>query len=162
MATQQRSFDKGAIAGARRQIQAQIREGQIHCNHKDAHGGTIDDVLTSKEFIRDRNRYSDGDVICKECKDIFNLQTYTKGEIDDSMYVLYSICNQLKLIDDMNDEDYEKVEKIMELLDELGVTVIPYYLNMVKKLAKGTKNNKNEKTRTKGRLGLNSNQFASR
>lgn len=154
-----RQFDQNKIKEGRRNYQAMIRESQIHCDHKDAKGPVLESISDTKEFIRDRNQYGDCAVICRNCKDVFDMTSFNQKDIRDALQVFYSMCNQAKVLFNPSDDDYEKIENIMSILDEMQATFVQYYLKNIAQLTNGQKKQK-EQSRQKGKLGISAGQFA--
>lgn len=156
-----RSFDKSVIGNIRREYNLRLREGQIRCNHCDSRGPLVESLKDTKENVKNKDNYSDTSCICVECKDIFDMSSFTLAEITDAFYVLSSMANQIKIFDKMNDEDYEKIVTVLETLDELSGSFVTYYLNMIKKLSKGGNNkNQNKHNNSKGRIGITAKQYS--
>ena len=156
-----RSFDKSVIGNIRREYNLRLREGQIRCSHCDSRGPVLEVVRESKENIKNKDSYSDKSCICTDCKDIFDMTPFSRATINDAFYVLYSMANQIKIFDKMNDEDYEKIVTVLETLDELNGSFAEYYLNMIKKLGKGGNNkNQNKQNNSKGRIGITAKQYS--
>lgn len=157
-----RTYNEKAIKEQRRQFQSIVRQGQIECDHKDAKGPTLENLSDTKEFVRQRRLYGDCAVICKQCKDIFDFRSYSMDDLLKVTTIIRSAANQIKVLDNMSDQDYEKIKSIMEIADELETSFFPYYLNVIKQLTNGKGNGKKDHGRQKGRLGISSSSFSSK
>lgn len=147
-------YDANSIRNERAKYMSFVREAQINCDHRNGHNPTLESVDTSKSFIGKKEFYPNG-YVCKQCNDIFSLESLTATDINEHLAALYSMCNQAKLLFNPSESDYEQIKGIMQYLDEIQQVFMPYYLNHVKELTNNRRNNNNNnQNRAKGRIGV--------
>lgn len=159
-----RSYNKAEVESARRGFQRQMREAQLQCDHKNNNGACLENVRTTNRYVQNRNKYSEATVICKECGEIFEMEPYTTEQLEDAFFIISSAVNQVKVFDDSNDDDYQKLVEMLAVIDDFRTGFMPYHNNMMKRLANKGGNRKGSSQRQKGKLGagVNSSQFATR
>lgn len=157
-----RTFDQKLMKEKQRQYNREYRAQQIGCDHKDKNVATLERILDTKIQIRDFNMYPDSTVICKQCYDLMDVKSYTEKDQKMMLFQLRSMANQIKLMDNLSDADFDKVVMILEFADELEHGFFPYYNNVVNQLGENKKAKNNKGTRTKGHMGPGINQFATR
>lgn len=152
---QNRNFNSRDIAAKKREFNNFVREAQIDCDHKDAHGPNFTNVHDNKVMVKGKDSMGPNTFQCDECGDIVNFDAYTSKEANSALGVLYDICNQTKVLADLTDREFDNITTIMRTLDNISSSLIPFYLNkVINPLSnnKGRKNNNNG--RSKGKISV--------
>lgn len=155
-------FDPNFIKEQRANYMRAVRENQIQCDHRNGKHPTLESINSTKAMVENKELYPDG-FICKQCSDVFSLESLTKNDINVHLAALYSMCNQAKLLFDPSDTDIEQIEGIMQYLDEIKNVFAPYYLGHVNELTNNRRNNNNNnQSRAKGRIGISPISYSNR
>lgn len=142
------------IIKRRRELGEFERQAKNECNHKDNHGSTLVPVSEYDGFIKDRNKYDEFDMICTDCGEIVSFRTFTPSEIEFSISTIRSMGNQLKVLGNLSDTEYEQIVDIMNITDGFNAAFVPFYNHSMKKLLGNNQKNKNNNNGSrKGRMG---------
>lgn len=156
MANVNRTNPGETIRVKKRELQSAIRYSQRECDHKNRTGPRLvnvhDDANTT--YIKDRHKLSADTVICKECGEIFEMTAYQPEEIENSVAMLKSALNQIKVLASLNDDEYQDIVELIKWFDEkIDNSLVPYYLGMIKRLSGEDKRRRNDNGNQKGRVG---------
>lgn len=153
-----------SINQARRQLSSLYRQHQIECKHKTDHGPLLydPDRPEVKHLINGINRkFNEMDMVCKECGEIVNMESVSREDADCAFQTLYDVCNQIKVLCKLNDNESASIEEIIENLDVIKNSLMPFYdNNVIKPLTGQGKGKKNNTGRSKGKMGINGNSFS--
>lgn len=142
------------IMKRRRELGEFERQAKNECNHKDNHGSSLVPVSEYDGFIKDRNKYDDYDMICTDCGEIVSFRTYTDSEVDFAVSTIRSMANQLKVLANLSDTEYEQIVDIMNITDGFNSAFVPFYKHSMKKLLGNNNQKKNNNNGPrKGRMG---------
>ena len=144
------------IRKQKRELQSAIRISQRACDHKNRTGPCLINVHddNNHQYIKDRAKLSADAVICKECGDIFEMTAYQADEIESAVSLLKSALNQIKVLANLNEEEFNDIVELIAFFDEkIDGALVPYYMNMIKRLAGDDKRRRNDNSNQKGRVG---------
>ena len=152
------------IDQTRRQLSSLYRQRQIECNHKNNNGPTLYEPGQPevKNFTEGANRaFNDTDMICSQCGEIINMESVLKDDGDAAFQTLYDICNQIKVLSGLNDKESDAIEEIIQNLDVVKRSLMPFYMEHVIKplTGQGKGKGKNNNQRTKGKMGISSGSY---
>ena len=162
MAENARRTTSERIREKNREIRMLFRERQIRCDHKDKHGPILYEPTNPKvkNLIAGNRNFGEMDMICEECGEVINMESVTREDADAAFQTLYDVCNQTKLLCELNDNEAESIAEIMENLDIIKNSLMSFYENnVIKPLVNGGKGKKNNNTRQKGKMGISSNSY---
>ena len=149
----ERNSVKEEILKRRRELGEFERQAKNECNHKDNHGSTLVPVSEYEGFIKDRNKYDDYDMICTDCGEIVNFRKFTPAEVEFSISTIRSMANQLKVLANLTDTEYEQIVDIMNITDGFNAAFVPFYNHSMKKLlGNNNRNRNNNNGPKKGRM----------
>ena len=138
----------------RRELGEYERQAKNECNHKDSRGSFLIPLSEFDGFIKDRNKYDDYDMICTDCGEIVSFRTFTPSEISFAVGTIRSMANQLKVLGNLTETEYEQIVDIMNITDGFNSAFVPFYNHSMKKLIGGKgKNNSNNNGPRKGKMG---------
>ena len=162
MADNARRTTSERIREKNREIRVLYRERQIRCDHKDNHHPLLYDPTDAKvkDLISGNRKFGEMDMVCSECLDVINMESVTREDADAAFQTLYDVCNQTKLLCELNDSEAESIYEIMENLDIIKNALMSFYENnVIKPLVNGGKGKKNNNTRQKGKMGISSSSY---
>ena len=155
-------YDANFIKEQRANYMRAVRENQINCDHRNGHNPTLESIDNTKALVNNKEFYPNG-YICKQCNDVFSLESLNAADINEHLAALYSMCNQAKLMFNPSDQDFEQIKGIMQYLDEIKNVFAPYYINHVNELTNNRRNNNNgNKNRAKGNIGIKPVSYSNR
>ena len=93
----------------RRELGEYERQAKNECNHKDSRGSFLIPLSEFDGFIKDRNKYDDYDMICTDCGEIVSFRTFTPSEISFAVGTIRSMANQLKVLGNLTETEYEQI-----------------------------------------------------
>ena len=144
---------KEEINKRRRELGEYERQARNGCDHKDNRESWLEPVSEYDGFIKDRNQYDEFDMICTECGEIVNMKAMTDAEVDFTIDGIRNMCNQLKILGNLNESEREQIVEILSLTDALRVSLVPFYKKNMKKLIDGNnKKNRGNNAPRKGRM----------
>ena len=154
------------IDQTRKQLSNLYRQRQIECDHKTNNGPTLYDPSAPevKHLINGFTRqFNDTDMVCSICGEVINMESVSRDEADGAFQTLYDVCNQTKVLCGLNEREKESIEEIIQNLDAIKNSLMPFYNeNLIKPLTGQGKGKKNNNTRTKGKMGINSSSYSRR
>lgn len=156
MANVNRNNAGESIRVKKRELQSAIRCSQRECDHKNKTGPRLVNVHDEANtvYVKDRAKMSPDAVICKECGDIFEMTAYQPEEIENAVATLKSALNQIKVLANLNDDEFADIVELIKWFDEkIDGSLVPYYLGMIKRLAGDDKRRNRDNGNQKGRVG---------
>ena len=92
--------------------------------------------------------------VCKECGDIFEMTAYQADEIENAVSLLKSALNQIKVLANLNEEEFNDIVELIAWFDEkIDGSLVPYYMGMIKRLSGEDKRRNRDNGNQKGRVG---------
>lgn len=139
----------------KRELQSAIRYTQRECDHKNRTGPRLVNVHEATDvYVKDRNKMSEDTVVCKECGEIFEMTAFKAEEVDEAVAMLKSMLNQIKVLANLNDEEYKEIVELIKMIDDkIDGSLVPYYMGMIKRLTDDGKRRDRNNGNQKGRVG---------
>lgn len=132
------------------------------CNHKATNKGQVMELHPSNINVPGKKDYPNTTLICTRCQRCFEGQYYSSAQIDRALYTFQSAVEQVKLLSQLSDADWDAIEETYMALDKLE-EFATYYNDMVNKLSnKNNDGNRSNKSNTKGHIGFRKEMFDGR
>ena len=82
------------------------------------------------------------------------MKVYSKDEIDQAVFMLKSMLNQIKLLNNLDQNESDDIIKMQEFVDnKIGRNLKNYYISMAESLTGNNKQRNNRRSSSKGRIG---------
>lgn len=148
---------KSELDQIRKTFRKRQLEHQRECEHHSDREYWVK-AYNNKNFRRGDNQYPDTTLQCEECGKIFDGDSFSKDTTSESIWVVESMLEQIKVMGNLNEDQLDEIVAMSEAIDTIK-NMETYYHDLDKKSDRDNRNKKRNNGNHKSSIGVTQSMF---